>query len=341
MDPLFLSLAILASSIVLVKSADWIVDSIQKLARSTGVGRFKIAVIFIGLATSLPELVLGLTSAFSGVPALSLGNVVGANIADISLVLGLAGVFGGILYFKHVKSISREILFTLFIGLLPLLLLWDRGLSQIDGAVLLLFYIAYVFGVFDKFLGRAKEQSLDGSKAKNEGFWRILASNVLNGSGCARRQLLKLVGGALILGILTRFVVNFSVELSEVFDIPLFLIGLVAVSVGTTLPELAVAYRSIKRKEEASFLGNALGSVIANSTLILGAVAFISPLTIAFRREYLLSIVVLILSFFLLWVFVWRERQLNRVEASVLFLVYVAFIALEISGFDPITPLLK
>ncbi len=340
MSSLPLVLAILASIFVLVKSADWVIDSIRNLGNSSGVSRFKMAVIFLGLATSLPELILGIMSAASGVPTLSLGNVIGANIADISLVLGAAGLFGGILYFHYAKDITKEISFAFLVAVAPIILLWDRGLSRADGLILVGLYLFYVSGFLDKILGRSGGGKGSG-RPGDRGFWRVLFGNILSGNNGARKQLLKLALGAVVLGLSARLVVGFSQDLSQTFGVPLFLVGLLALSIGTTLPELVVAYRAVKKKEDVSFLGNALGSVIANSTLIIGIVVLISPLTIVARREYALSVLMLIVSFALLWFFVRKERELNRLEAGVLLLTYSVFVGLELSGFNPLAFLLK
>lgn len=338
MSSLLPVLAILISAFILVKSADWVIDSIRNLGALSRVSRFKMAVIFLGFATSLPELVLGVMAASSGVSTLSFGNILGASIADISLVLGLAGILGGVLYFRHAKDITKEILFAFLLGMIPIILLWDRELSRTDGLILVLIYSAYAFGFFDKILGRS---IVEKSSENKEGFWGALARGILKGEKGTRENFAKLIVGAIVLGFSARLVINFSQDLSQVLGIPLFLVGLIALSIGTTLPELTVAYRAIKKKEDISFLGNALGSIIANNTVILGIVVLINPLTITARREYTLSVLMLFVSFLLLWFFVRQERKLNRLEAGILLLTYAVFVVLELSGFNPLTPLIQ
>lgn len=327
MDLLLPVLAILVSSLVLIKSADWAITSILKISRTTKTRTFSIAAVLLALTTSFPELLVGVNSAILGVPALSLGNVIGANIADISLVLGLAGVLGGVLHFKHLRAFSTEIGVAFFAGVFPFLLILDKTLSRLDGALLILAYIGYVTGFLNKTVARLEKTREPGVQQNFLGnFFRGLADN----NGDTRREMIKFLGAVFLLVISSRLLVQFAVNFAGTAGIPLFLVGLLAVSIGTTLPELALVYRSVRRDQDDPVVGSSLGSMATNALLILGLVAVISPISVPARQEYLLSVITLVFSLALFWFFARTKKRLDRWEAAVLFSVYIVFVLLEI-----------
>lgn len=324
--------AILILTLILIKAADVIVTIIDKISSSTKSNSFVVAAVLLALTTSFPELTVGITSAFLQVPNLSLGNIIGANIANISLVLGVGGLVGGVVHFKHTKFITRDILTAFLLGSLPLLLLWDRQLTRIDGAILILAYVAYIAGFFDRFF-RKEEPKTEANMNDSGNFLKTLWLEVKDGKNGARLLLFKFLIATVALLVSARFLVQLAVMLAEPFGVPVFLMGLIVVSVGTTLPEMSVAYRAAKKNEGDTILGNALGTIPVNALLILGAVSLIHPVTVVARREYLLAGITFVLIFLLFWFFVRSTGKLHRWEAGILLLVYIVFVALAVSGF--------
>ncbi|MAG59287.1 hypothetical protein CMO96_00655 [Candidatus Woesebacteria bacterium] len=328
-------IAIVLSSLILIKSADWVVDSTRRLGKDTKIGNFALASILLALATSLPELFVGISSALSGQPTLSLGNLLGANIADIALVLGVVGVFGGVIVLRthqdeKIKfTMQRNLLIALFAGLLPIVLLWDRSLSRVDGVLLLLFYVGYVSGFFQKRVFSNAEVDA-GSKGS---FWTRLLEGIETGKGGVRGDLLRFLAGILVLIVSARVIIFAASFIATSLGVPLILVGLSILAIGTTLPEIAFAYRSIKENAPNLALGTAVGSAVTNASLILGVVVLISPITVAARREYLLAAITFALVVGIFWLLIRTGLKINRLEAGVLLLVYIAFIALEWLGF--------
>lgn len=328
MSSLLLVLVIIALSFVLVKSADVVVNSVLKFSKIFKVNIFSISAVLLALTTSFPELTVGITSSFSGVPNLALGNLIGANIAVLTLVIGIAGVVGGSLHFKHIKALSEEVSAAFLAGVLPFFLIIDHNLSRFDGAILIIVYLAYVTGFVDRVLLRLTNKEVTGHHSKRHVLNSFLAGVVHKGS--IQKEIIKFVSAAIFLIISAKFLVQFAVDFAEGIGVPLFLVGLLVLSVGTSLPELAVAYRSIKRDEDNSLVGVALGSMAVNTLLILGMVSFISPITISARREYILSVIALAVALFLFWFFSRTKKRLDRRESAVLLLVYVVFVVFEI-----------
>jgi cation:H+ antiporter len=258
---------------LLIQATDHLVDELRDIARITKIGKFGLTAFLLAFATSLPELVVGIASAIEKRPILSLGNVLGSNIADVSLVMGGVAVVGG--SFKVLGEFLKRDLFSTFLaGSLPLLLLVDGGLSHYAWLI----------------------------------FWVVL-----------------LVFSADML-------VRISSLFAGALGIPVILIGIFFVAVGTSLPEFAFELKAMRSEETAMVFGDLLGSVVANSTLVLGVTALIHPIFLdGGFQPYLLATVAFVVIFGLFWFFVSTKRILERWEGVLLLLVYVLFAILEFS----------
>ncbi len=320
-------LLILLLLVILLKAADYVIVVLKKIAREAAVRTFTLAVVLVSLSTSLPEFFVGVNSSLSGVPVLSFGNVIGSSIANLSLVLGVA-FLGGTAYIKSDPRLNREFLVAFFAGILPFVFLLDRNLSRLEGVALVVFYIAYTLGLYHgRFFG--DKEALRHS----EGFWQELLSDLEKGKAVMIQNFGKFVGGVTVILVASHFLVQLIENLASSFNLPLFVVGLFFVSLGTVLPELAIAYRSIEDHEPSLLVGNRLGAVITNSALVLGVVAIISPFSIVQRREYLLSVVTFVILFALFWFFAKIRHKIGRLEAGILLAIYVIFALLEFSGF--------
>lgn len=324
---------ILLLSLILIKAADGVVISIKHLSKIFKISSFIIATLVLALATSLPELFVGITSSLSQKTSLSFGNIVGANIANLSLIVGMAGIFGGSVAVRKDAHLPKELPLALLAGLLPIILLWDRELSRFDGLLLIVFYFIYASGLFHHgFVGVGRRHL---ERQEHEAVWHKLLRDVEVDFGGTRKELVRFFVSVAALLLSANFIVQLASNLAQELNIPLFLVGLVVVSLGTTLPELAFSIESIKDREPTLLVGNALGSIIANSTLILGLALVISPVIIAHRREYLLATIIFGVTIFLFWLFAKSKGRIERWESVVLFFLYLTFIILEISGYDP------
>lgn len=330
MDILLTLFGILFSFIILLKSADELVVIVRKFSRITKVQGFIISSVLVSFTTSLPELFVGINSALSSVPILSLGNVVGANIANLSLVLGLAGFFGGAVYIKNNPRLQREFLISFLCGILPAVLFLDRHLSRIDGLILILGYIAYSSGFFhgEFFKDEKKSQKKDKESVN---LWMGFMKEVNSKEG--RLNLAKFAVTAFVLLFSSNLMVNLINTLAQDIGIPLFLVGLLFLSIATTLPELAFSYRSIHDHETGLLVGNRLGAIVTNSMLVLGVVALISPFSVLHRSAYVFSLTIFALVFFVFWYFTKTEGKIARWEALFLLGIYAVFAFFEMAGF--------
>lgn len=319
---IFVYLLLLAGfSALLIKATDILTDSLTELAKITKTGKFAITSFLLAFATSVPELVVGVTAALEGRSNLALGAVLGSNIADISFVIGGAAVISG--SFSIAGEFLKIDIFSVFLaGVLPLMLLMDGDLSRVDGVILLFIYAMYNFGILNKGVKRNSQPSRMIKK--------ILANAV---DKRVNRWLAWLFLGAAMLMFSADMIVKVGSSLAQVMGVPVFLVGLFLVAIGTSLPELSFEIGAIKRKQVGMALGDLFGSIVANSSLVLGIVSVIAPIKLHNGLdEYLLAAAAFGVIFLLFWYFVKTKKKLERWEGALLLLAYVLFVLAEFWG---------
>lgn len=304
--------------LLLIKATDILVVNLKGFARATGLGQFAVATFLLALATSLPELFVGIASAIEGEPNLSLGNVIGSNIANLSLVIGGAALIGGAVR-VHGIFLHRDVFYAFLAGAAPMVLLFDKNLSRIDGLILLALYGFYNVWVFTEhhreMIARGDEQ---------EGFIRRLIRR-LNHRGTKTELAWIFLGIALLL-FSADMLVRIAQRMALVFNIPILLIGLFLVAVGTSLPELAFELKAIRAKQSEMVFGDLLGSIVANGTLIIGLTCLIAPIRIQAFDEYLLATMAFVIAFGIFYLFVRTKHRLERWEGAFLIGFYLAFV---------------
>jgi len=317
-------LLLIGFSLLLIKATEILTDSLQHLSQITKVGKFAITSMLLAFATSVPELVVGITAALEGRPNMALGVVLGSNIADITLVIGGAALIGG--SFSVAGEFLRIDIFSVFLaGVLPLMLLLDGQLSRVDGIILLLVYGIYNFGLLQ---GRVRGHE------RHRGGAKMLRKML---TGTTRKQLNRWLAwlflGAAMLMFSADMIVKIGTALAGGLKVPVFMIGLFLVAIGTSLPELSFEIRAIRRKQIGMALGDLFGSVVANSTLVLGIVSLINPIRLVGGLDaYLLAAAAFGVMFLLFWYFVRTKKKLERWEGVVLLVAYVVFIIVEWVG---------
>lgn len=319
MIPVFLFL-IAVFSFVLIKATDILLINLKALAKRTRLGSFALTEILLALATSLPEFFVGITAALKGTPNLSLGNVIGANIANLSLVIGGAALLSGTVWVKGFL-LDEDISYAFVAGIAPLVLLFDKALSRIDGLILLFLYGLYQINLLCE---RRKKPLAD----EDEGLVHRLLRKLNHQS--SRREIGWIFLGIALLLVSADMVVRFSLKLASALNVPALLVGLILLSVGTTLPELIFSIKAIKTHQASMVFGNLVGSIVSNATLILGIVALISPIKIMAFTDYLRATIVFVGLFSIFYVLVRTKRKLERWEGGVLVGLYFLFALLEL-----------
>jgi len=311
-------------SFVLIKATDILIVNFTSLSQKTRLRKFALTGLILGLATSLPELFVGLSAAFEKESILSLGNIMGANIANLSLVVGGAALLGGTVIVRG-DFLRRDIFYAFLAAASPMLLLSDGVLSRLDGLILLIFYVFYQVIVFNEHSFRLREREIK----KPQRLLRIFNLR----SKTTRKEIAWIFLGIVLLLFAADALVKIAVKLAVTFNLPLLLVGLLIVAVGTTLPELVFEIQALRSRQSSMFLGNLLGSIVANGTLIIGLVALISPFRIQNLESYLLSMMSFLLIFAIFYLFIRTKHRLERWEGSLLLLIYLIFIFVVFQGF--------
>jgi len=271
------TLIIILASIILVKSAQWVIKTLTYLAKYLHIPEFVVAFILAGIATSLPEMFIGISSAINKTPILSLSNVLGSNIANLTLILGLSIILIRGLG-SETKIVQRNILYTFILLIYPILLSLDGNLSRIDGLGLLIIFILYNLILF--------HQSKDFTKKFDRAQKKWLFKNIT-----------LFVISIILLLISSEILVHASNLLALELKISLFLIGLFIIAIGTSLPELVFSIKAAKEKHKDMILGNILGSITINSTAVLGITALICPITIKNIKLLITSAIFLLIAY--------------------------------------------
>lgn len=324
MSIIILLLGIFLFSLVLIKAADIAVGAISKLSKTLRTGAFFLSAIVLAVGTSFPELFVALTSSLGGTPNLSLGNVIGANITNISLVTSITAIVFGTIKVQG-NVLKKDLGVALLAGVVPFLLIFDTVLSRVDGLILLSIYGVYASSLFrTRYMEIAEEQI----EAQEDVVGKIFRQIVVVGKN-NYQTIGRLFFGVTLLLVSAEAIVRMANTLSGHLNIPVFLVGLIILSLGTTLPELAFSIRSLRDHHPTMFFGNLLGSIIANSTLVIGVAAVISPIRVIAFENYTIAFITFCLSFLFFFIFARTRHTLSRAEGIILLLIYVMFVVIE------------
>ena len=308
---------IVAGLVGLFFGGNWLVRGASNLAMSFGVSILMVALTFVAIGTSMPELLVSVQAALAGKSDLAIGNVIGSNIANIGLILGATGLITplGVKAILLRREIPIMILFTVF----SLLLALDGRIGREDGIILLIAFVG--FNIFFYMLAKREQQTRD----------HVLADLDEKPKGKPRRakELCILAVGILALVLGSRLMVEGAVNLARLIGISELVIAITLVAFGTSLPELAASLSAAFHDEADLAIGNVVGSNIANLLLILGVTAFLQPIPVD-RADVLFEFIVMI-GFAVLLIPFLRRKRLSR-RSSALFLgAYIAFIIYSVA----------
>jgi len=289
-----------------ILGADEAIKRMLNIARFLRLSEFVISFVLAGLIAILPELSIGVLAAVEGSSSLGLGVILGANVADLTLVIGVVVLLTGSVHLD--AAIIKNMRLSFLAVTLPVLLFFDGEISRIDGVILVAAFMLYVFNLL-----RTKHDGAAFTGKRTRKQFTIESVILVASLG------LLLAGGNLI--------TESSRTLSLALGLPLFIVGLV-VAVGTCLPEMAFAIRSCNKLHCGLGLGNILGNVLADSMLTIGIIALISPVRPALILPPLLTGVFMMVSA-LIVIVLSRNGVLEKRDGFLLILIYVVFIAVQ------------
>ena len=304
--------------ILLVKGADWFVEGAAGIADKLGVPQLVVGLTIVAMGTSAPDTAISLTASFHGSADLAVGNIVGSNIMNVLVILGLTAIISPLAVQK--STIRYEIPFTILISFIfPILGLGfglfrgfsapDGSLSRVDGVILLVLfvcYLAYLFWLAKKGEGDVEEVP-DGKSVSWIKLVFLLAVGLLG----------------IVLG--SNYTIRSATNLAKMFGISERIIGLTIVAFGTSLPELATCIAAALKKNADIAIGNIVGSNIFNMLFVGGVSATIKavPYQGAFFMDSLACLLTMILLF--LCIVLNKKRELSRAGGAIMILGYAAY----------------
>ncbi|MEA3428779.1 MAG: calcium/sodium antiporter [Thermodesulfobacteriota bacterium] len=310
-----------AGALILYYGAEWLVKGASSFARSVGLSPVVIGLTIVAFGTSAPEFVVSIISSIQNKSMIAVGNVVGSNICNIALVLGITSVFRPLSCNKSV--IKRDIPIMLSISVYLLLISFDSKLSRFDGATLFCGIILYTCFNYYIAVKESKNISSINSVPSKSAANRI---DYISRPG----QIVRIVAG--IAGVVAgaELVVNSAISIMHIFGISEKFTGLTIVALGTSLPELATSVVAVIKKEMDISIGNLVGSNVFNILGVLGAASLIRPIQIPggfIESGLLIDYLVMILISFLPWLFIKKTFSTTRKDGVILLFCYVGYIA--------------
>lgn len=279
--------------------AVWIVESASRIAKKLGLSELIIGLTVVAIATSAPEFAVSISAAISGNMSISVGNVVGSNIFNLGIILGLVALFSSI---KTTKSmLYRDGGLLIFAGILLLIFFSDLTLSLAEGIILaaiLLIYIVYLI--------RHKEKSEEEVPAGDFKWYDII----------------RLIVGVGLIILSANKLVDSSSALARLFGISDWMIGITIVAGGTSVPELATSIVAVKKGRHGISIGNLIGSDLFNMLGVLGIAAIIRPLVIT-ESDYI-SIVFLAVTLVIIFIMIRTGWKITKLEGGILIAIALA-----------------
>lgn len=295
--------------VMLIKGADWFVYGASNIADRFGIPQIVIGLTIVAMGTSAPEAAVSISSALKGSAGITIGNVVGSNILNILVILGITSLVRNISVKE--KTIRYEIPFMIIISvMLTVLGLFDNEVSRLDGGILwgcMVLYLIYLL----KTAKAGKEAEPHEIKEKKKS----------KTNGC--RLIVSVICGVILIVWGSDVAVNSASEIARFFGLSERIIGLTIVAFGTSLPELVTSITAAMKGNADIAVGNVVGSNIFNILFVVGTTALISP--VVYSSSFLIDSMTMIASTILMMVCVIKSKKLNKVTGVVMACGYVVY----------------
>ena len=288
---------------MLVKGADWFVDGAAGIASKFGIPQLVVGLTIVAMGTSAPEAAVSITAALKGNAGIAVGNVVGSNILNILIILGLTGLITSVAVQK--STLFIEIPYMLVVtGVLLVMGVMGNSINLIEGIIfwaLFIVYLGYLFVL-------AKKGKSEDDKKEERPLWKLL--------------LFALVGGVVVV-LGSNIAVDSATAIAQIIGLSEKFIGLTIVALGTSLPELVTSVTAAKKGNADIAIGNIVGSNLFNILFVLGTSALIIPIT--FESSFAIDTIIAIAAGVLLWVATIGKKKLTRPWGIIMLLCYAAY----------------
>ncbi len=299
-------LLLILGFILLIYGAHILVDGATALARKFDISEIVIGLTVVACGTSAPEAAVSISSVISGNSAVGVGNILGSNIVNIFVILGLSALAANL----HVKknTILYDIPFLSFVSLLLLFMGWRYGVILRAGSLLFcglfVLFMLYLYKV-------SKKHKTEIPEPVNMSIFKML---------------LLIVFGIATLIIGAKLIVNSATNIAHFLNIPERVIGLTIVAFGTSLPELVTCVVAAFKRRSGIVIGNIVGSNLFNILFVLGITGLIQP--IPFEHAFILDAALGVIATILLWILVFKDKKFNRTDGIIFLLIYITYTVL-------------
>lgn len=316
---IFLNIVLLIVGMVfLVKGADWFVDGASKIAKAMKIPSLIIGLTLVSMGTSAPEASVSINSALTGLNDISLGNVVGSNIFNTLLILGISALIVPLIINHDMRIYDIPIMVGLYTALLILGFVITPGkLDRIESIIMLVLFVSYM--VFLVLRAKRSGEQFEETEEKKSPMWKNI---LFAGIGLAAI----IVGGDVV--------VDNASELAIALGMSQSLVGLTIVAVGTSLPELVTSVVASLKKENDIAVGNVIGSNIFNIIFILGISSTLSPITIS---DAMVDLLVMLASGIMILLIALFSKNMKKWQGLIFILAYIAYFAYLIITDEPNT----
>lgn len=308
MEILLQILLLVVGFVLLMKGADWFVDGAASIADRLGIPQLVIGLTIVAMGTSLPEAAVSISAAMKGSAAITIGNVLGSNIMNVLVILGLTSVIRVIPVQK--STAHYEIPFVILITIvLAGLGLWDNQVGRLEGGILWALMILYLLYLW-KMAKNGKPQEEEEQEEKKKPIWLLI---------------LMLIVGAVMIVKGSDVTVDAACAIAKMFGMEERFIGLTIIAFGTSLPELVTSVTAALKKKPDIAVGNIVGSNIFNILFVVGTTALITP--VQYASSFLVDSIVALAAAVLLFLCVIKNRRLGRLGGALMLIGYACYFA--------------
>lgn len=287
-----------------------IINSLTRFTQRLGLSSFAVSFFVLGILTSIPEFAVGINSILKQTPDIYVGNLLGASLMLFILVIPLLAVLGNGVKMAH-KLTSDNLIFALLVVAAPVFLIADNVLTRTESVFLILLYVILFYFI------EQKHGLLDGVKVQKMANKHFI------------EDIIELIIAGVVVFLTSQYLVTQTIYFSSLLAISPFLISVIVLALGTNLPELTIAIRSVLEGKKEVALGDYLGSAAAN-TLFFGLFTFINGQRIQINSYSLKTIVMMLFGLGLFYYFSRSKQDISRREGKILLLVYLLFVIVEV-----------
>ena len=284
--------------IILFYGAELLIDNGRSIAAKFGISSLIIGITVVAFGTSLPELIVSLTANFKGSGGIALGNIIGSNIANIGLVIGLISMINPIKCNYHIVKLDLVVL--VVISTLFFIICYIGDILKIHGILFITLLFIYLISII-------KRKNIDNEQIIiSESYFKLILLSII---------------GIFMLYLGTNYFIKGAVGIAELFDLTDTAVGLTIVAIGTSAPELATSILAIKKKDSDIILGNIIGSNLFNILAVIGITALFKDLIVELN-EIKLSIIICSLFTITLPIILYFHNKINRICGLIYFIIY-------------------